>query len=189
MVLSASRVICLPGAARRLITFLASPRKVIPPARSVPAGRSVLRTGRGEKRRRPPSTAPTGYPALLVKPGGCATRAFALRQCSPTAPGLPVLLGGGPRGVWRKLTFVSWINSSNREPPPISPLRRFGLAGGLGGVGCALFEFRSRARFVCPARASCADAQFACQSEGTRRAARWGALFFRLLSFGQAQRK
>ncbi|MFH1494896.1 MAG: hypothetical protein ABIG70_08885 [Pseudomonadota bacterium] len=73
------------------------------------------------------------------------------------------------------------------ESPPFPLLRRFGLSGELGDVGCALFEFRGSLRFVQAARASCAVAQFACQPEGTRRAAQRGALFFRLFSFGQAK--
>ena len=45
-----------------------------------------------------------GFPALLVKPGDCATRpsvshkpchAAELKQCSSTSPALPALLGGG----------------------------------------------------------------------------------------------
>jgi hypothetical protein len=62
LVCAARRLFGLPGAARRLVTFLASPRKVT-------------------QRRRHPSTAPTGFPALLAKPGGCGTR--ALRSDSP----------------------------------------------------------------------------------------------------------
>jgi hypothetical protein len=123
---------------------------------------------------------PYGVPCAARQAGRLRNSRFALRQSSPTAPGLAALLGGGPREGKANPTLAlplkgrvlppslakpprdgELFGAPSVEPPPFSPLRRFGLAGGLGGVGCALFEFRGRARFVCAARASCADAQFA----------------------------
>ena len=84
----------MPGAARRLVSLFCLPKIKVP------------------NKRAPHSTAPSGFPALLAKPGGCATRpsrphktrsAAELRQCSPTSPGSAVLLGGG-KGEPKKAT-------------------------------------------------------------------------------------
>ena len=63
-----------------------------------------------------PARGPSGYPALLAKPGGSATRPRkrGLRQCSPTAPGFAVLLGGSQGG---DLTGVGMSQRSVFAPP------------------------------------------------------------------------
>jgi hypothetical protein len=155
----------IAGAARRLVTFLASPRKVT-------------------QRRRAPSTAPSGFPALLVKPGGCGTR--AARSDSPRRlPPACLRCSAVDRGEFGEapgFCVTPVVLVSHRFPL----LRRFVLAGKLGAVGCALFELRDSPRFVRAVRASCADAQLACQHEGTRRAAQ-GVAFSWLPSFGEAK--
>jgi hypothetical protein len=85
----------------------------------LPGGRSLflLRQEKLTKRRRPHRTGPSGFPRFSEKIGRLPHKGtptfyplkrmkdrmhnsrFALRQSSPTAPGLPVLLGGGPRGI------------------------------------------------------------------------------------------
>jgi hypothetical protein len=60
------------------------------------------------KEKATPCLAPSGYPALRAKPGGCATRpnkphttrlVAELKQCSPKTPVLAVLLGAAA-GDW-----------------------------------------------------------------------------------------
>jgi len=62
----------------------------------------VLAHKKETKEKGTPCHAPSGFPALLAMPGGCATRpdkphkarlVAELRQCSPTSSGLTVLLG------------------------------------------------------------------------------------------------
>ena len=182
----------MPGAARRLHTFLASPRKVYPPARSVPAGHSVLRTGHGEKRRRLPSTAPNGVPCAARRAGRLRNsrdplRGHALRQSSPTSPGPAVLLGGGSRG-WNSKTKPPHPALPSREgikikyglrpQDQIPPLHRLGFPKRSGAVGedclSAKREFRSRPIF----------SENRGQPEGP---VRRGALLFGYLYFGQAK--
>jgi hypothetical protein len=110
-----------------LVTFLASPRKVT-------------------QRRRHPSTAPAGFPALLTEPGGCATRpsrahkpcpAAELKQCSPTTPGPVALLGGESRGIQTKHPIpILAFPLKGKEPqqphntrPPLPNGERAGVRG------------------------------------------------------------
>ncbi len=118
MVLSASRVICLPGAARRLITFLASPRKV-------------------NQRRRPPSTAPTGYPALLVKPGGCATRALRSDSARRLLPAC-LCCSAVDRGEFGACDAFPVLSLTVEPPPnfPSAPLRIDRRIGGVSAAPC-----------------------------------------------------
>ena len=79
------KILSLPGAARRLITFLASPRKVI-------------------KRRRPQFHHPFGVSCVArqlrrLRNSHDPLRVHVLKQSSPTTPELPALLGGG-NGEW-----------------------------------------------------------------------------------------
>jgi len=51
----------------------------------------------------------------------------------------------------------------------------------------ALFELRSGARFVCPAKASCAAVRWIHTTEGSRRLAHWGG-FSLVTFFGRAKK-
>gem|GEM_PF-2995776 len=68
-----------------------------------PAASDFLLCGQKKvTKEKPPRLAgPSGFPALLAKPGGSATRPRkrGLRQCSPTTPGFAALLGGSQGGV------------------------------------------------------------------------------------------
>ncbi len=74
--------------------------------RGLPRCRSLyfVRPKKVTKETPPRSAIPSGFLALLVWSGGCATRpgdahkprlAVELKQCSPKSPDQPVLLGGG----------------------------------------------------------------------------------------------
>ena len=162
---------------------------------------------KGNPKKATPIHRPFGVPCAARQTGRLRNSRYALRQCSPTTPGLSVLLGGGPRGFSINPIPTLALPLKGRvcpchthrdgelfrapsvEFPPTSPLRRFGLASKLGAFGCALSELRGRARLVCPARASCADAQFVGQTEGTRRAAQRGAFFFGFFLLGKQKKE
>ena len=143
--------------------------------------RSVHFAKKGNPKKASPIPRPFGVPCAARQAGRLRNwlRHHALRAQTVLAD-CPRLASAARR--WTEGNSVqtqrSYVTPVVLAHHPVSPLRRFGLAGELGVVGCALFEFRGSLRFVQAARASCADAQFASQSEGTRRAARRGALLF-----------
>ncbi len=90
---------------------------------------------------------PTFYPLKRMKDRMHNSR-FALRQCSPTAPGLPVLLGGGPRGVcrdttgwssiWRKTnSFFREHRAWNRHPLPLCAASVWPTNWGVSAAPCS----------------------------------------------------
>ncbi|MDP2878799.1 MAG: hypothetical protein Q8N74_04640, partial [Sulfuricella sp.] len=76
----------------------------------------------------------------------------ALRQCSPTAPGPAVLLGGGARGPKSKTTQNRPPCREGTHNTKIPLLHRLGFSGEAGAGGCVCLwpkaEFNAAARFA-----------------------------------------
>ena len=77
--------------------------------------------------------------------------------------------------IWRERAKISerFLILAFAFPSPSAPLR---VDEFIGSFRRALFELRSWARGVRPARASCADARWIHSTEGSRRLARWGGV-------------
>ena len=137
-------------------------------------------------------TAPTGFPALLAKPGGCGTR--------PTASDSPRRLPPARLrySAAEKGNFKNKKQRQNRTPCPgkartgqdktntrnardstffeISPAAPLRLSRSGGRYRRALFELRSSLRFVQAARASCAAPSERFRRRYPEGAAQWGGL-------------